>query len=234
MILKRLRQAFATRNWNTALLEITVLVIGIFLGLQVDDWNEARKHRQEETVYLNKLSDDLTVMQAALVIKVDRHDESIQKMTAALHALEDCRISDTTRSDLSFTLERYQNSAVFNYLSATYDEMVASGALARIGDQELKQQIAQTFSLLANLSANQRSFRISMPVVDEIVWRAVSYSLDRDTGRSVVSYDMSALCPDIQFRNAVVEMIDIQGDSRVGARRSLEAVESLLVSLDAE
>jgi hypothetical protein len=39
MILRKLAEAFHKQNWFTALIEILVVVIGIFVGLQVDDWN---------------------------------------------------------------------------------------------------------------------------------------------------------------------------------------------------
>lgn len=231
MILRRFTRAIADQNWSTVLLELVVVIVGIFLGLQVDDWNESRKLRQEESIYLKKLVDDLIAMQAELTKKVERSDEARKTMIAALSALEDCRISDSTRSDLDFALERYQILAPFNYLNATYDEMVASGALARIADQGLKQKIAYSFAQLADINANQRNFRASMPVVDEIVWRTVSYSVDRNTGRIVVSYEMAELCNDVALRNAIVEMIDIQWDSNIGAARALESVDDLIASL---
>lgn len=234
MILQRLIKATANQNWNTVLLEILIVVIGIFLGLQVDDWNERRKLRQQESMYLEKLVDDLTTMRTELADKVERHNKTIGRMTAAHFALEDCRISDETKSDISFTLERYQITPPFSYLSATYDDMVASGAFTRIEDHELKQQIAYSFSHLAGVNTYQQSFRISMPVVDEIVWRAVSYSIDRETGRPVASYEMSALCDNVELRNAVVEMIDIQHDSRGGAWRALGPVDELLENLEAK
>lgn len=234
MILQRFSQAIVNQKWNTVLLELIVVIVGIFLGLQVDDWNERRKFRQQEKFYLGKLVDDLTAMQAELSNKIERNEEAIQAMTRALDGLENCSISDETQAALSYTLERYQILGPFNYLNATYNEMVASGALARVADQKLKQKIAYSFARLADINANQRSFRASMPVVDDIVWRTVSYSVDRETGRPVVSYDMAALCDDIVLRNAVVEMIDIQWDSGVGARRALESVNDLIASLDGE
>lgn len=234
MILQRISQAIVNQNWSTVLLELVVVVAGIFLGLQVDDWNERRKLRQQESLYLRKLVGDLTTMQAELTHKIESNQEAIQTMTAALYALEDCRISDETRSDLNYSLERYQALGSFNYLSATYNEMLASGALAQVTDQKLKQKIAYSFARLADLNANQRSFRASMPIVDDIVWRAVSYSIDRETGRPVVSYDMAALCDDIVLRNAVIEMIDIQWDSSTGASRALESVDDLIASIDVE
>jgi len=232
VILRRISQAFASRNLSTILLELVVVIFGIFLGLQVNDWNESRKLQQDEGRYLQKLADDLLEMREELRSKVDRSERARQKMMGALYALEDCTISDSARSDLDFALGNYQILGPFNYLNATYDEMVATGALARIADQGLKQKIAYAFARLADVNMNQDMVRVSLPVVDDIVWARVSYSIDRQSGRPIVTYDMAKLCGDVTFRNAIVEMIDIQWDGNVGARRALDSVDALIAILD--
>ena len=152
-------------------------------------------------------------------------------MISALAGLEDCTLSETAEADLAYSLRRYQVVGPLDYLNSTYDEMVESGALARIADPVLKQAISTTFSRLADLNANQRAMRVSLPIVDGIVWKLVSYSVDRETGRPQVTFDMATLCNNTEFRNALVEMIDIQSDSRIGANRALQAIDDLLGSL---
>jgi len=39
------------QNWFTVVLEILSVVIGIFIGLQVDDWNERRKEQRVADAY---------------------------------------------------------------------------------------------------------------------------------------------------------------------------------------
>ena len=41
MIFKRLSRAVLGRDWSVVAVDILVVVIGIFLGLQADGWNEA-------------------------------------------------------------------------------------------------------------------------------------------------------------------------------------------------
>ena len=132
MIIKRVSQALARQDWSTVVIEILVVVVGIFLGLQVDDWNERRKYRQIESVYLEKLAADIATMREELSGQAERFDATRQRMMAALAGLEDCTLTDTTREDVAFTLERYQVVGPMSYLSATYEEMVESGTLARI------------------------------------------------------------------------------------------------------
>lgn len=59
MLLRRIAEAFRARNWSIAALEIVIVVVGIFLALQVDSWNEERKDRIDESEYVARLHDEL-------------------------------------------------------------------------------------------------------------------------------------------------------------------------------
>ena len=59
MILRRLADAIREQNWFTVVLEVLIVVVGIFIGLQVDDWNDARKDRALERDFLQRLAADL-------------------------------------------------------------------------------------------------------------------------------------------------------------------------------
>ncbi len=59
MILRRLGEAIAEQNWFVVIIEILVVVVGIFIGLQVDGWNAARKDRSDEQKYLQQLHTDV-------------------------------------------------------------------------------------------------------------------------------------------------------------------------------
>jgi len=144
--LHRFSQAFLQQNWHTVTLEFVFVVVAIFLGLQVDGWNEVRKYRQDELVYLDKVLIDLLAMRADLVDRIERNETNAERMIAALYALEDCDSSAEAKTDVKYALEHYQVSAPVPYLDATYTEMVQSGALARMQDQVTKQKIAYTFS----------------------------------------------------------------------------------------
>ena len=48
MIQRRFTEAITSQNWIVVFIEVLVLVVGIFIGLQVDDWNQTRKDRVEE------------------------------------------------------------------------------------------------------------------------------------------------------------------------------------------
>lgn len=59
MILRRMSEAIAKQDWAVVVIEVLIVVVGIFLGLQVDDWNQTRQDRKDEQVFLNRLHQDV-------------------------------------------------------------------------------------------------------------------------------------------------------------------------------
>ena len=59
MILRRLATAFRKQDWLTVAVETLIVVFGVFIGLQVNNWNEARMQRAEERGVLVQLRDEL-------------------------------------------------------------------------------------------------------------------------------------------------------------------------------
>lgn len=59
MILQKLASAIRRQDWFQVLIEVLIVVIGIFLGLQVQSWYEARGDREQESFYLALLHDEV-------------------------------------------------------------------------------------------------------------------------------------------------------------------------------
>ena len=67
MILRRFTKHFTDQNWFAVGLDVLVVISGIFLGMQVTDWNENRKDNAEiVTIISHLLTDAETSHQHAL------------------------------------------------------------------------------------------------------------------------------------------------------------------------
>ena len=60
MILRRFMKHTSEQNWFAVGLDVIVVIVGIFLGMQVSEWNDQRKQHQVELKYLQRLHTDLT------------------------------------------------------------------------------------------------------------------------------------------------------------------------------
>ena len=60
MILRRLSQSLQEQNWTAICIEFVLLVTGVFLGIQVANWNEERTQRLQERSFLAQLRDEIS------------------------------------------------------------------------------------------------------------------------------------------------------------------------------
>jgi len=138
MILQRLAGAFREQSWFTVLVEVLVVVVGIFIGLQVDDWSQYRRDREDEVHYLERLHAEMLnaekLSARVLTRRIDQQE--------VVFDILDVFFEDRSRTELS-ELEcqtigsmHYFNIAVSGLSAA--DELTASGRMGILLDTDLR------------------------------------------------------------------------------------------------
>ena len=87
MITGRIANTLKRQDWSTFLVEILIVVIGIFIGLQVDDWVTARQDRQDERQFLERLHADILQADEQNARLRDRRLGSADAIMTAIEAL---------------------------------------------------------------------------------------------------------------------------------------------------
>ncbi len=59
MILRRITEHVKAQNWTAVALDFFIVVVGVFVGLQVSNWNDARSDRQRTTLMLDTFRVDI-------------------------------------------------------------------------------------------------------------------------------------------------------------------------------
>jgi hypothetical protein len=85
MILRRLATSIRKQDWFTVVIETLIVVFGVFIGLQVNNWNAARVDRLAETQLLEQLRSEVLV---AINLKTQWLDEIGSHRLALLEAIE--------------------------------------------------------------------------------------------------------------------------------------------------
>jgi len=88
MILRRLTTAFRKQDWFTVAVETLIVVFGVFIGLQVNNWNEARAVRAQEHSKLLLLSDEIARNDETLAYQSDYTGIVVASGRRALDYLE--------------------------------------------------------------------------------------------------------------------------------------------------
>lgn len=66
MILRRITEHVKAQNWFAVGLDFVIVVVGVFIGIQLGNWNEARAHRAGERAFLTQLRDEVAYSAEAI------------------------------------------------------------------------------------------------------------------------------------------------------------------------
>jgi hypothetical protein len=232
MILRDLAHSIRRQDWFAVAIEFLIVVAGIFVGLQVTDWNERRQLRERELNYLQRMSEDLSKMEAEFHQILEYGGDRSEVVMRALRALEQCDASLATPDDFRITFADYQTQPTPTIITRTYEEMVSSGALASMADRDLSGEIASLFGALSNYKTFVQDVRISLPVVDRVLWKHLDLSYDAEGRPDLRQFDFATACRNRELRNAAWEIRDLMRDWEVATRRVSDTLEEFADRLD--
>ena len=69
MLLRRVRKHVASENWFAVCVDFVIVVVGVYVGIEVSNWNEARQEEVRAEEYLERIRDDLVNDQTSLAQK---------------------------------------------------------------------------------------------------------------------------------------------------------------------
>ena len=59
MLLRRVIVHVKAQNWTAVALDFVIVVVGVFMGIQVSNWNDARADHERSENYLSRIQTDL-------------------------------------------------------------------------------------------------------------------------------------------------------------------------------
>ena len=138
MILRRLTSAFRKQDWFTVAVEIMIVVVGVFVGLQAHNWNDARRDGETEALYLARLQQELSELSSLAHAESDnaRHANDLIVQVSSffetgegIEALTGTHCAAVARSHIFA-------GAVF--YPPTIKELIATGRIVLIRDNALR------------------------------------------------------------------------------------------------
>jgi hypothetical protein len=144
MVISRIRKHVITFNWFAVFIDLLIVGVGVFLGTQANNWNEARLERAAAADYRREIITDLKANELDLTWR-KTYSEAVRKHAiAALAVIE----SPGRQAGEAFLVDAYQASQVWaRPLTRTaYDEMIGAGLSRSMGSQETRSRLTAYFT----------------------------------------------------------------------------------------
>lgn len=171
MILRRAREHVTRHNWFAVSVDLVIVVVGVFLGIQASNWNQERETRAQAREYRAMLVKDLTSNIANLEM---RHRYYVWVKKEALSTLAALHGPAGGLGE-QFLIDAYQTSQMQPWVlkRTTYDQIVSVGAMNEIGSPLLRDKIANYY-----VATDVAGFNVSsLPAYREILRRIMPYAV---------------------------------------------------------
>ena len=136
MILKRLAENIKKQDWFVVTIEIMIVVIGIFIGLQVDDWNEARLDNVKSQLFSERLIVDLREELYVIAYVLAYNEDVLENAEAALRVLTNK--TETSNEEFLINMFRASQYTWFAKTQTTLEELISTGQLDLIKSTQLR------------------------------------------------------------------------------------------------
>ncbi len=137
MIFRRIAQSLREQNWTATLIEFVLLVVGVFLGIQVSNWNDERVQAKAEARMLVRLEEDFRAIEPLLARSVERFERTIASTATVITLLR----HPVPPADEAGFRKLLGNAAYLWYLppiSVVYTELTAAGGISNVSDPALR------------------------------------------------------------------------------------------------
>lgn len=136
MVIRAIRGHVATHNWFAVAVDVLIVVAGVFLGTQANNWNANRIAANDAHTNRDRLIEDVT---ANRIDFAGRTTYYARVRTHALAALDAMRMPPSALGE-PFLIDVYQASQINARAlrRSTYEELVSEGALSTLGNPALR------------------------------------------------------------------------------------------------
>lgn len=199
MLLRRVIEHVREQNWTAIGIDFLIVVIGVFVGIQVSNWNEDRENRRRGAEFTERLRADLRLERGFYSYMSDYYRDVRDAAETTVNALTGA--AAPSNHDLLVSAYRATQYRDALRRRSTYDELVSTGSLGLIKDANLLTMASRAYQLavLDNLSREGReslyrqAFRMSIA-------NDVQRELSRQCGdRNVIRSDFDGVAAELGY-----------------------------------
>ena len=197
-----LNQGKTTRYFKYAAGEIILVVIGILIALQINNWNETRKAKARSTEYHERIAEDLE-----RVIKTSKNLNATAKkvLTSIEHTIKllenNKELTNKDKEIVDYVLI-WMNR--FNYQFSelsTYEEMKSSGDLGLIYDKNIRRDLINFHDLIVSVDGIFNRLGATIASEQTFLDKYVTSKVDPETLTITSVYDFQEMSKDKTFIN---------------------------------
>ena len=252
MLLRRITKHVKEQNWLAVGIDFFIVVVGVFIGIQVANWNDERGERALEVIYVERLHQEVMSLESVRTRMVKDRDELLEDLGEILPKVFDENNGALTDFECATLFGIFPTSNPSDDLPLI-TELLSSGRITIFSDDGLKQALSDFLTIRARARDSRAGVESLMPQVSlfhnhlyEV--QSLGSTLAADHYRSEsgeiseeeafersgldIFCDIAAMRASTPFKNDLAQMRDLYSYHVDDNRRLTEALAALHRALD--
>ena len=190
MIGRKLTANLKTQNWTAVAIDFLIVVVGVFVGIQASNWNQARIDRAETRRLLMRIEPEVDQIMAFAANTRDYYATTRRFAETAFAAWN----GDNKVSDNDFVVAAYQASQIHGLgQSQSWAAVFGADQLRNVDDDRLRVPLARLMAFdVENLNSNSLRSRYREDV-RMVIPDPVQQAIRKTCGDQMVPGDMTEL-----------------------------------------
>jgi len=141
MILRSITKHVRDQNWFAVGIDFIIVIVGVFIGIQVANWNDERRDRDAEALYLDRLHGEISAIS-------QRADADYESQLDRLEWMEEVRAFFATGIGIEILDGRHCGALSQSHIFAdtifyppTIKELIATGRIVLVRDDATRTAI---------------------------------------------------------------------------------------------
>ncbi|PHS22520.1 MAG: hypothetical protein COA84_12625 [Robiginitomaculum sp.] len=236
MILRRVIKHFREQEWTAIFLDFIIVVVGVFVGLQVNNWSGQQAENRLEQQYLERLYVDMNGSLQDYGRNNGWDERTIASQAIVLKALRSGTLDESEREAFALGLVFVGSLNPIRRRWGTVEELKSTGNIAILRDLEIRNMIAAIdadYERSSNIIAVAASQVTQIRTVLMQAFSPLEYGFQMNDPIGV-NYDFEALAADQRFINLFANVqfkSELMLDFNDGHMRQIEQLRDKLAEI---
>ncbi len=246
MLLRRLSENLKSQRWTAVCLDLVIVILGIFLGLQVSQWYEGRQEIALEASILDRLRVEFDEASKDASTAIRFHQDEIVALELINQSLNMGNLNPGDEHQFRTGLQDAMDYDLGPSRSGTYIEILSSGQFRLLRSQDLRAALSNFDDKVLKAGLLLSGFQLSQRKHEVVINRHLTRGPVREqkfepmpTGviflhAEITEFDFDEMANDEEFRSSIQRLIEYHTNFQFWHSQISQSADKVLSLLDAD
>lgn len=228
MLFRRISKHVKDQNWFAVFIDFAIVVVGVFIGLQVANWNAAQSNKAELRASLERLDKEVSQNMGIIEKVLTHYEKTSERLTLGRETLDACEYSAEGQAALERSFYDFTQDVQPNFVTIALDQLASQGNYQELLSVKFKEdfgtyagQLNEEYEQLTSHYENMWRHHVNhhpsvtayFPTNDTTISGGWGFKLDKP---------YEEVCADASFKNRFINTIGfyISINERLGSLKT--------------